>query len=236
MTESAPASDVLSAILRVLERIEERLDGQEQRLNLVNGSSKRSQSITRTSSTSEVDRTELEEVDTNLKYSPDTHVEYPRSPSPDELAAWHKSEAHEAPYSDLGSSYHEPSHNDGWKELLEAYIGDCWKLPDDKRLPLHFGNRLVNWTRAAWSSENTILATKRATLLRDLERLQQFDRDLRARPGNDFLIIDYDSRSNCRLYRVGNRAVGSEPKVSRVEPSHHQWSRLMYATMFPCTD
>ena len=234
MTESAPAADVLSAILSVLERIEKRLDAQEQRLNGVNASSKPSQSTRRTCPTSEVDLAELAEVDTLDEYPRDTRVDYPPSLAPGELAVWHKSEKQEVPYSDLGFSYHEPSHIDSFKELLEAYIGDCWKLPDDKRLPLHFGKRLIDWTDAARSSETTVLATKRATLVRDLERLQQFDKDLRARPGNDFLIIDYDSRSNCRLYRVGNRAVGSELKVSLGGPSHHQWSRLMYATAFLC--
>ena len=228
MAESAPAADVLSAILGVLERIEERLVGQEQRLNLANGSSKPSQSIRRTSSVSEVDLTELEEADTHVKYSSETHVEYPPSSSPDELTAWHKSETHEAPYSDLGFTYHESNHNDGFRGLLEPYIGDCWMLPDDKRLPLHLGIQLIK----SWSSETTLLATQRASLVRNLERLQQFDKDLRARPGNDFLIIDYDSRSNCRLYRVGNRAVRSELKVARGEPSHQQWSRLMYAPKF----
>ena len=234
MTESAPAADVLSAILRVLERIEGRLDAQEQRLNLVNGSSKPGQSIRRTSSTSKVDPTESREVDTHVQYLRDAHVEYPPSPSPEALAAWHKSEKHEESYNDPGFNYNEPDYNCEFRELLEAYIGDCWKLPDDKRLPLHLGNRLINWTHAAWSSTITVPATRRATLVRDLERLQQFDRDLRARPGNDFLIIDYDNRNNCRLYRVGNKAVGADPKVSLDEPSHHQWSRLMYVTTSLC--
>ena len=232
MSESAPAADVLSAILRVLERIEKRLDARDERLDVVNGSSKPSRTIRHTNSTSEIDLTKLEEVDTQVKYSRDTHDEDPRNPSLDGSAAWHKSETLEAAYSDLDFSYHEPHHNEGFRRLLEAYIGDCCMLPDDKRLPLRLGNRLINWTPAPWSSETTIVPTQRATLVRDLERLQQFDRDLRARPGNDFLIIDYNSRNHCRLYRVGNEAVGSELKVSLDEPSHNQWSRLMYATIF----
>ena len=230
MTESAPAADLLSAILSVLERIEERIDAQEQRLNVVNASSKSSQSIRCRSPTSEVDLTELAEVDRHLEAPRRARVEYPPSLAPGESAVWDKSEDQEVPYSDLGFSYHEHSHDDdSFKGLLETYVGDCWKLPGDRRLPLHFGNRLIDWTHAARSLETTMPALHRATLVRDLERLQQFDKDRRARPGNDFLIIDYDSRTNCRLYRIGSRAVGSEPKVSLGEPSHHQWSRLMYA-------
>ena len=66
-----------------------------------------------------------------------------------------------------------------------------------------------------------------------LERLRHFDADLRARPGNDFMIIDYNARGNCRLYRVGEQAAGSELKVSLGEPSHHQWSRLMCVQSIP---
>ena len=230
MTESAPPAHLLSAILSVLERIEERLDAQEQRLNAANASSKPSQSIRCRSPSSEVDLTELAEVDIHVETPRGAHVEYPPSLAPGESAVWHKSEDQEVPYSDLGFSYHEHSNNDdSFRGLLEAYVGDCWKLPGDKRLPLHFGNGLIDWTQAPRSLQTTIPATNRAILIRDLERLQQFDKDLRARPGNDFLIIDYDSRTNCRLYRIGNKAVGSEPKVSLGEPSHHQWSRLMYA-------
>ena len=40
MTDAAPTANVLTAILNVLQRIEERLDGQEQRVNAVLGISR----------------------------------------------------------------------------------------------------------------------------------------------------------------------------------------------------
>ncbi|KAF7507827.1 hypothetical protein GJ744_009991 [Endocarpon pusillum] len=57
--------------------------------------------------------------------------------------------------------------------------------------------------------------------------LRGFDKKVRALPGNDFLIIDYDQRDFARMYRVGERAIGAElgtgPEKSSVAP----WSRLI---------
>ena len=212
MTEPAPAAEVLSAILKVLERIEERLDGQEQRFNAVNDASRSTQSNTIMSQASEVDLTDLTDVN--------EHGEDPQGRSLQDSVLWHGPEKPEVPYSDLGFSCHEPNHNDGFRRLLETYIGDCWKLPED--------NRLIDWTHAAWSPKSTASATRQAAVVQDLERLRRFDIDLRAQPGNDFMIIDYNSIGNCRLYRVGDKAAGSELKGALGEPSHHQWSRLMY--------
>ena len=220
MTEPAPAAEVLSAILKVLQRIEERLDGQEQRFNALNDPSRSTQHTTFTSQASELDFTDPAEASEN--------EQEPQGPSIRNLVGWQGPEKLEVPYSDLGFSYHEPNHNDSFKRLLETHIGDCWKLPDDKRLPLNFSNRLIDWTHATWSPDSTLSATKQAAIVQGLEQLRRFDNDLRAEPGNDFVIIDYSSRGNCRLYRVGDKAAGSELKVSLSEPSHHQWSRLMY--------
>ena len=155
-------------------------------------------------------------------------MQHPQSQSFNESADLHRIERCKVPYSDLGFSNHEPDHGDEFKSLLEAYIGDCWKLPDDKRLPLNFANRLIDWTHATWDPKSTVSAAKQAKIVQDLERLRRFDTDLRAQPGNDFCIIDYNAKGDCRLYRVGEKAAGSELKVSLGEPSHHQWSRLMY--------
>lgn len=228
MTESAPAADVLSAILKVLERIEEKLEGQEQRFNAISDISKPIPETRSRSRTSEVDLTELAEIDERPNYQ--------RGSSPQEPVHWRGLEKSEVPYSDLGFSYHEPNYNGAFKKLLETYIGDCWKLPDDKRLPLNFANRCIDWTHSAWNPKLTMTATHQDAIVRGLEQLRRFDKDLRACPGNDFFIIDYDSRSNCRLYRVGDKGVGPELKVSLGEPSHHQWSRLMWVLPPPLSE
>lgn len=220
MTDSAPAANLLSAILNVLERIEQKLDRQEQRLNAIDDAPRTPQSSATTRPGGEVDLADLTEVN--------EQDEDPRSTwqlqGPEKL---------EVLYSDLGFSCHEPYNNDGFRKLLETHIGDCWKLPDDKRLPLNFSNRFIDWTNSAWSPRSTTSATQQAATVKNLERLRRFDADLRAQPGNDFMIIDYNARGNCRLYRVGEKAAGSELKVSLSEPSHHQWSRLMYVRSIP---
>ena len=220
MADPPPAANLLSAILNVLERIEQKLDRQEQRLNAIDDAPRTPQSSAFTDPGSEIDLTDLTEV--NEREDPRSIWQ---SQGPEKL---------EVPYSDLGFSCHEPNNNDGFRRLLETYIGDCWKLPDDKRLPLNFSNRFIDWTNVAWSPRSTASATQQAAIEAGLERLHRFDADLRAQPGNDFMIIDYDARGNCRLYRVGEQAAGSELKVSLGEPSHHQWSRLMYARLIPC--
>lgn len=220
MAEPVLAADVLSAILKVLERIEERLDKQEQRFDVVSDAPHRPRQSTILSSASEVDLAELAEADEEPAYPP--------SISSREADGWRRLEKPEVLYSDLGFSRHEPDHNKSFETLLETYIGDCWKLPEDKRLPLNFSNRLIDWTHDAWDPISTVSASQRESVVQGLEQLRRFDTDLRAHPGNDFFIIDYDSRSSCRLYRVGDKAVGPELKVSLREPSHHQWSRLMY--------
>ena len=220
MTDPAPAAALLSAILNVLERIEQKLDRQEQRLNAINDAPRTPGSNATTSSGGEVDLADLTEVNEQDGDTQDT---------------WqpHVPEKLEVPYSDLGFSCHEPNNNDGFRKLLETQIGDCWKLPDDKRLPLNFSNRFIDWTNVTWSPRSTASATQQAAIVKNLERLRRFDADLRAQPGNDFMIIDYNARGNCRLYRIGEEAAGSELKVSLGEPSHHQWSRLMYVPCIP---
>ena len=219
MADTAPTSDIFTSILKVLERIEEKLDGQEQRFNTFENLTKRSRSPGNTGNTSEVDLTEIPDLN-----------EFP-SPKPSlaDWAVWQTSEKTQVPYSDVGFSSQEPGQNEEFKRLLETYLGDCWKLPDDKRLPLNLANRAVDWTSASWDPKVAMSWIRKEAVVKGLERLRRFDIDLRALPGNDFFIIDYCPKNNSRLYRIGEKAVGSELRVSLGEPSHHQWSRLMYA-------
>ena len=66
-----------------------------------------------------------------------------------EAVEFHDPQKPEVPYSDLGFSFQEPHFHEAFKRSLEKYIGDCWKLPNDKRLPLNFSNSLIDWTHAA---------------------------------------------------------------------------------------
>ena len=133
------------------------------------------------------------------------------------------------PYSDVGLNYPRLQSDNTLKNLLETYLGDCWKLPDDNRLPLNFlFNRLPLWTDPAGLLDSPTPTAQQAYLVQELERLHQFDADLRAQPGNDFLLIDYDSKGNRQLYRIGQKMAGSQLKISLDQPSYCQWSRIMY--------
>jgi len=218
MPDSAPMSDVFTSILRVLERIEGKLDGQEQRSNTLENLARGPRSARAVDPISEVDLADLPEL--NGSASPEASIA--------SFTIGHLNEKAEVPYSDLGFAFQEKGQNEELKKLLESYLGDCWKLPDDKRLPLNLVNRAVDWTHAAREPQFVMSSIRKDAIKRGLERLKNFDIDLRSQLGNDFFIIDYCPKNTSRLYRLGEKAVGSELKVSLGEPSHHQWSRLMY--------
>lgn len=140
MAETRPVDDVFTSILRVLERIEERLEGQERRLSAFETLSKPSRSLRETDSSSEVDLTDLHN---------DRRYPSPK-PSIADSVVWQASEKAEVLYSDGGFSSQDPGQIEDLKHLLGYYLGDCWKLPDDKRLRLNLANRAVDWTSASW--------------------------------------------------------------------------------------
>ena len=215
MADTRPPSDVFGSILRVLERIEERLEGQEHRLNAFERLTKPSRSTRDTDSTSEVDLTDILQIDRSSSPIPSTA----------DSSVWPVGEKLEVPYSDVGFDCQTPSQNGDLQNMLESYLGDCWKLPDDKRLPLNLANRVVDWTSGSKVATSSV---RREGVKKGLSRLRQFDMDHRAHAGNDFFIIDYNPKNTSRLYRLGEKALGSELRVSPGEASHQQWSRLMY--------
>lgn len=95
------------------------------------------------------------------------------------------------------------------KTLVER-LGGCWGIPDDNRLPLTFFKTNISKTDE-----------------KDLNFLGQFDNDLRAHLGNDFLVVDFDAADNTRLYRLGSEAIGSELEVEAQGSRNAPWSRLM---------
>jgi len=218
MPDSAPMSDVFTSILRVLERIEDKLDGQEQRLDKFEDTARGSRSARAGDPISEVDLADLPEL--NEYASPETSIA--------DFAIGHPNEKADVPYSDVDFTFQETGQNEELKKLLESYLGDCWKLPDDTRLPLNLVNRAVDWTHAARDPQIVMSSMRKDSFRKGLERLKGFDIDHRSQLGNDFFIIDYCPKNTSRLYRIGEKAVGSELRVSLGEPSHHQWSRLMY--------
>lgn len=229
MPESMHTNDVFTSLLRVLERIEEKLDGQEQRLNINESLARGARSARGADTIGEVNHAEL--------------PEYNGSPSPEnsiaDFAIGHPDE--KVPYSAVGFTFQETLQTEELKKLLESYLGDCWKLPDDERLPLNLVNRAVDWTHAARDPYIVMSSIRKDIFRKGLERLKGFDVDHRSQLGNDFFVIDYSPKNTSRLYRIGEKAVGSELRVSLGEkPSHQQWSRLMYTMssypQWPCVD
>lgn len=88
--------------------------------------------------------------------------------------------------------------------LLQRYLGDYWKVPNDNRLP-----------------------TFKPNLKERLDVLRQFDTELRTEKGNDFVVIDYDLMNNTRIYRIGEAAIGTELMVDPAQLDNAPWSRLM---------
>lgn len=224
-------SDVLTSILRVLERIEDKLDGQEQSLDKFKNTATGPRSARAGDPISEVDLADLPQL--NELASPETPIT--------DFATGHPNEKADVPYSNVDFTFQETGQNKQLKKLLQSYLGDCWKLPDDKRLPLNLVNRAVDWTHAARDPYIVMSSIRQNSFRKGLERLKGFDVDHRSQLGNDFFVIDYSPKNTSRLYRIGEEAVGTELRVSLGEkPSHHQWSRLMYmmsgCPKWPCVD
>lgn len=217
MADVRPPSDVFGSILRVLERIEEKLEGQEHRLNAFERLRRPSRSAGDTDSTGEVNLSDVVPIDRSA--SP--------KPSIADSVVWPAGEKLETPYSDVGFGCQFASQNADLKNMLEETLGDCWKLPDDKRLTLNLANRIVDGTGFSWDVKIAMSSVRKDAVKKRLNRLRQFDLDHRAHAGNDFFIIDYNPKNISRLYRLGEKALGSELRISPGEASHQQWSRLI---------
>ena len=114
----------------------------------------------------------------------------------------------------------------GLLEGIQEYLGDWWIIPDDRRLRLTFSKHA--YQMAHQHSDRTFIEPPRAYYSMDrMKGARQFDKQLRDRLGNDFLAIDFDEHNNCRLYRLGKKAIGTslmiEPEVNQAAP----WSRLI---------
>ncbi|KAL9596088.1 MAG: hypothetical protein Q9219_006036 [cf. Caloplaca sp. 3 TL-2023] len=111
--------------------------------------------------------------------------------------------------------------NESHLSYLEKYLGHCARMPDDGRLPLSFAWTVNQVAPGLNTLVDGFIETQR------LDALCAFDADLRAQPGNDFLLVDFDTSNNSRIYRVGQEAVGAELMVSSESPRDAPWSRLI---------
>lgn len=234
--------EVFNGILQVLQRIEAKLETHETRVKQVEDLIQRSRlRLTDSPDSSSVVSTEASSVSwhrtpdndhaalqrraSSLLNNGFVSVEPPITTNPEAFSVYSKG----GPKIRYGDWRSEDSHG-GPNELLddshfghlEKYLGHCAIMPDDHRLPLNF-----NWTTYMIAPDNPKLVDELAETRR-LEALRAFDVDLRAQPGNDFLVVDFDTSNNSRIYRVGQEAIGAELMVSSESPRDAPWSRLMY--------
>ena len=229
MTEPTESSDVLYNILDVLQRIESKLAGHEKRFRsleyytrMSNGGSNADRlggdidTPSETSQIAEMSYNSAETLRPSRKGTPTS------DDSPGRIST-----ALKVPYSQWSINQLDRFFNPSLSKLLEARLGDCWKMPDDNRLPLKFFKTNILKSNGSFGVPIDSSPTSRQPVERDLEFLCQFDDDVRAHPDNDFMVVDFDAADNTRLYRLGGQAFGSELQVEAQGSTSAPWSRLM---------
>ena len=239
-----PSEDILKSILGVLESINEKLAVQDERFKSLDdflkaADAERAMSVSTGHKTLSISKPGLSAASPVDSMNPDPFLRptrLDRSPSrdpatrPSSMEARHVDtishqtiEANEARYKVPAIHGYASELDPELQEMVDKYLGDWWRIPDDNRIPLRLFTR-TSLAHDLWGME---FANHKQQIENDMHFLRGFDENLRALPGNDFLIIDYDQRNFARMYRVGERAVGAElgtdPEKSSVAP----WSRLM---------
>ena len=202
------SNDVLISVLRVLERIEVKLDRQEQRANGLERQTKLEPDHFNPAKTSKrkIRACLLSEKPDPVPLSLPLTIPYD---------IWR-----------LGVSKAHQTLDLDFLRVIENQVGDYWKIPDDGRLPLKSFNITADSQNAEADQPKLYTRTKRQ-MEKDSREVRRFDDALRIQPGNDFLIVDHDSKNNARLYRVGANAVGSQLIVENEHSQRAPWSRIM---------
>ena len=228
MTEPIRASDVLHDILNVLQRIESKLEGHEDRLKSLEdhrisnnereteGARSNGDTSSETITATETFRASAETLRPSRKATPTSND-----------SSGEASIALKIHYSQWSINQLDRFFSASLSKLLESRLGDCWNLPDDSRLPLKFFKSNVLQSNSFLGIPVDSSPTIKQPFQRDLEYLCQFDKDLRAHPGNDFIVVDFDAVDNTRLYRLGEEAFGPELQVEAQCSKSAPWSRLM---------
>lgn len=194
MTEAQLPSELLVSILRVLERVEERLERLDKRFEHA---------------------PTFYSLDPAERHGPSqSHLEYDdrisrretqKETSKVQLPTRQPSVATKVRYGDWGDDSCGLKFEADVEAVLQRYLGDYWKIPNDNRLTTFKPNLKP----------------------RLLDILRRFDSQLRSEKGNDFVVIDYDSMNNTRIYRIGETAIGSDLMVDPTQLDNAPWSRLM---------
>ena len=236
MEQQQQSHDILQAILTVLQSIDHKLEGYEDRLDTL----ERSQDGGRETLNDEMTVNSLTDVGQEPPRNNDDAVlqEDPGTTAASTLlkiiySDWHTNR--------LIESMPQLFHNE-WdttrtrldeffdfhlSQNLEQRLGDCWNMPDDERLPLKFFKANVLQTNFFYGATASTLLKGRQPFERELNLLCTFDRDHKSHPANDFVVVDFDAYNNSRVYRLGESAVGPEPLVDLQEAQEAPWTRIV---------
>lgn len=136
-------------------------------------------------------------------------------------------------YSDWSINWRNWDHDKEFMQILQQHLGDYWRVPKDSRLPLKFFKSAFDSTEDYWGSQIAMYNANKLSVKTRLDQLRRFDSELRVHSGNDFLIVDYDLTNNTRIYRIGEAAIGNELMVDSRQLTSAPWSRLMYVSHNP---
>ena len=224
MADPVGANQVLSDILGVLQGIEAKLDGHEERFRNLEGNTRRTAQH-EGSVNQEADTLRAAELS---RFSLEAQISSRKGTSTNDDTADDTKTPLKVPYSQWSINQVDRFFDLALSNSLAERLRDCWGMPDDNRLPLKFFKSDILKTNAPWGAPCDSYPTIRQPVKRDLEFLCQFDETLRTQAGNDFVVIDFDVADNTRIYRLGNDAIGSELEVEAQYSKNAPWSRLMY--------
>ena len=229
MTEPTPSSDILNDILNVLQRIESKLEGHEKRFKSLEYHTQSSNGGTKSDApdASAGTRSATPRATDTIYTSTDSSRPSRKGTPTSNHSSEDTRTALKIPYSQWSINQLDRFFNLTLSRLLEDRLGDCWNMPDDNRLPLKFFKSNILKSNSPFGVSGNTNSTSRPSVERDLESLCQFDDELRAHPGNDFIVVDFDAADVFRLYRLGAKAFGSELQVEAQGSKSAPWSRLM---------
>jgi len=232
MSEADTSDHVLSEILKVLQLIEVKLDGHEERFrsledpsesNLGRVGTERSEDFNdqlnrdlNSSRTANLSQNPIDVVWLSTRKGSPTNEDLPKD-----------TKALKIPYTQWSINQLDRFFNLDLSKSLRQRLGDCWGMPDDNRLPLKFFKTNILKANAPWGVPSDSYPTIRQPVEKELDFLCRFDEELKKQPGNDFMVVDFDEADNTRIYRLGDEAIGSELEVEPQGSQSAPWSRLV---------
>ena len=236
MEQQQQSQDVLQAILSVLQSIEQKLEGYEDRLGTLErsqevGGDTLNDEITVNSSTDADHEPQQNDDDAVLQ---DTAGTTAASTLPKIIySEWHTNRLIESmPQSVYNVWDVTRTHLDEFFDLhlsqnLAQRLGDCWSMPGDERLPLKFFKANILQTNFFYGATAGTMMKGRQPFEKELGLLCTFDQDHKNHRGNDFVVVDFDAYNNSRVYRLGESAIGPDLLVDAQEAEEAPWTRIV---------